>query len=110
MNAMTVYLCTAWMIEFIKVLAYYILYYTIVDITFVTHRLTLELAVFCDQFYFGPSCDIYCQPRNDFVGHYTCNSTGMKQCLKGNHQVNERNENSIGIKKQIFGFNFGNCM
>nr|XP_034307744.1 delta-like protein 4 [Crassostrea gigas] len=46
-------------------------------------RLTLELAVFCDQFYFGPSCDIYCQSRNDSLGHYTCNSTGRKQCLKG---------------------------
>ncbi|XP_062590192.1 protein jagged-1b-like [Saccostrea cucullata] len=46
-------------------------------------RLVIELAVFCDDFYFGKSCDIYCRPRNDYTGHYLCNKEGHKVCLKG---------------------------
>ncbi|XP_061187676.1 delta-like protein A [Saccostrea echinata] len=46
-------------------------------------RLVVDLAVFCDDYYFGKSCDVYCRPRNDYTGHYICNSEGQKICIKG---------------------------
>ena len=47
--------------------------------------MTVEVAVFCDQDYFGESCDVYCHAENDAAnGHYACSNGGQKQCLKGN--------------------------
>ena len=51
----------------------------------------------CDAKFQGPNCDMcvpnyypqgicvkFCQPRNDFLGHFTCNPvTGEKECLPG---------------------------
>ncbi|XP_045062760.1 delta-like protein B [Coregonus clupeaformis] len=39
--------------------------------------------VFCDEYYFGDSCAEYCRPRDDTLGHYTCDVEGNKQCLEG---------------------------
>ncbi|XP_055999887.1 delta-like protein 1 isoform X2 [Ostrea edulis] len=44
-------------------------------------RLTVELAVFCDEYYFGQSCNIYCQKNS--IEHYLCDSNGQKHCMKG---------------------------
>ena len=30
---------------------------------------------------YGPTCNISCIPRNDTLGHYTCNTNGTKVCL-----------------------------
>ncbi len=36
----------------------------------------------CLPDYYGPECSVYCVPRNDSIGHYTCNETdGAKICL-----------------------------
>ncbi|KAI6653805.1 EGF-like domain-containing protein [Oopsacas minuta] len=37
----------------------------------------------CDTDYYGSLCTTYCKARNDYYGHYTCLSTGAKQCLSG---------------------------
>lgn len=38
----------------------------------------------CSANYFGTDCATYCIPRDDSLGHYTCNSnTGSKICING---------------------------
>ncbi|XP_056139131.1 delta-like protein C isoform X2 [Lampris incognitus] len=39
--------------------------------------------VVCDEFYHGEACSIYCRPRDDPFGHYTCDSSGNRLCLSG---------------------------
>lgn len=39
--------------------------------------------VFCDEFYFGEGCADYCRPRDDTLGHYTCDEEGNRICLEG---------------------------
>ncbi|XP_016120166.1 delta-like protein B [Sinocyclocheilus grahami] len=39
--------------------------------------------VFCDEFYFGEACSDYCRPRDDTLGHYTCDENGNRVCLEG---------------------------
>ena len=39
--------------------------------------------VLCDPNYYGSTCTKFCVPRDDWLGHYTCNQTGNKQCLPG---------------------------
>lgn len=39
--------------------------------------------VFCDEFYFGDGCADYCRPRDDTLGHYTCDEEGNRICLEG---------------------------
>ncbi len=55
-------------------------------------RTTLFLSggprVVCREGYFGPNCG--CSPRNDYTGHFTCDTNGTKVCLPGyqNPQTN----------------------
>ncbi|XP_069101729.1 protein jagged-1-like isoform X2 [Argopecten irradians] len=51
----------------------------------VKHRtaLSIDVRVYCDPNYFGPQCTLFCRPRNDWMGHYTCNGNGAKVCNKG---------------------------
>ncbi|KAL5008933.1 hypothetical protein ScPMuIL_014514 [Solemya velum] len=46
-------------------------------------NLTYSYRMVCDENYYGPSCSILCQPREDQFGHYTCTSNGTKVCLDG---------------------------
>lgn len=39
--------------------------------------------VFCDEYYFGDGCADYCRPRDDTLGHYTCDEEGNRICLEG---------------------------
>ncbi|KAA8586348.1 hypothetical protein FQN60_000184, partial [Etheostoma spectabile] len=39
--------------------------------------------VFCDEYYFGDGCAEYCRPRDDTLGHYTCDEEGNRICLEG---------------------------
>ncbi|XP_051979145.1 delta-like protein B [Xyrauchen texanus] len=39
--------------------------------------------VFCDEFYFGEACSDYCRPRDDTLGHYTCDENGNRECMQG---------------------------
>ncbi|XP_076117540.1 uncharacterized protein LOC143085191 [Mytilus galloprovincialis] len=46
--------------------------------------LTYNVKVYCDQYYFGEYCDIFCKPSDGDFGHYTCDSTtGMQICDPG---------------------------
>ena len=42
-----------------------------------------QIRVSCDEHYYGFGCNKFCRPRNDFFGHYTCDSNGNKTCLEG---------------------------
>ncbi|XP_062385440.1 delta-like protein B [Sardina pilchardus] len=39
--------------------------------------------VSCDENYHGEDCSDYCRPRDDTLGHYTCDETGSRDCLEG---------------------------
>ncbi|MEQ2190725.1 hypothetical protein XENOCAPTIV_007196, partial [Xenoophorus captivus] len=39
--------------------------------------------VYCDEYYFGDGCADYCRPRDDTLGHYTCDEEGNRICLEG---------------------------
>ncbi|XP_064633441.1 delta-like protein A isoform X2 [Lineus longissimus] len=52
----------------------------------VRHRTTLKfwVKVFCDPYYYGDACTIYCSDRDDESGHFKCNiETGEKICIAG---------------------------
>lgn len=46
-------------------------------------EMIFEYRLVCDLHYYGPGCDIACTPRDDLLGHYTCNNKGQKECLPG---------------------------
>ncbi|XP_043930303.1 protein jagged-2 [Protopterus annectens] len=37
----------------------------------------------CDENYYGSMCNKFCNPRDDYFGHYTCDQFGNKICLEG---------------------------
>ncbi|NP_001158418.1 delta protein precursor [Saccoglossus kowalevskii] len=39
--------------------------------------------IVCDEHYFGEECSDFCRPRDDNLGHYTCDAFGNKVCLPG---------------------------
>ncbi|XP_066468415.1 protein jagged-2 [Tiliqua scincoides] len=43
----------------------------------------VQIRVKCDENYYGPQCTKFCNPRDDFVGHYTCDQNGNKACMEG---------------------------
>ncbi|XP_053136581.1 protein jagged-2 isoform X1 [Hemicordylus capensis] len=43
----------------------------------------VQIRVKCDENYYGPQCNKFCSPRDDFVGHYTCDQNGNKACMEG---------------------------
>ncbi|XP_048341641.1 protein jagged-2 isoform X2 [Sphaerodactylus townsendi] len=43
----------------------------------------VQIRVKCDENYYGPQCNKFCGPRDDFVGHYTCDQNGNKACMEG---------------------------
>uniref|UniRef100_A0A8C6T0D6 Delta-like protein n=1 Tax=Neogobius melanostomus TaxID=47308 RepID=A0A8C6T0D6_9GOBI len=42
-----------------------------------------QIRVSCDEHYYGFGCNKFCRPRDEFFGHYTCDSNGNKTCLEG---------------------------
>ncbi|KAI8482114.1 Delta-like protein 4 [Branchiostoma belcheri] len=46
-------------------------------------QLSYAYRVVCDEHNYGEGCSVYCRPRNDVFGHYTCNEEGEKVCLDG---------------------------
>ncbi|XP_032811607.1 protein jagged-1b-like isoform X1 [Petromyzon marinus] len=42
-----------------------------------------RLRVMCDEHYFSTNCTKLCKPRDDYFGHYACDSNGNKVCLDG---------------------------
>ncbi|XP_073466045.1 protein jagged-2 isoform X2 [Aquarana catesbeiana] len=43
----------------------------------------VKIRVKCDENYYGVMCNKLCRPRDDFVGHYTCDHYGNKACMDG---------------------------
>ena len=39
--------------------------------------------LYCVDNFYGSSCAIFCEERDDSTGHYTCDSDGTKLCLSG---------------------------
>lgn len=37
----------------------------------------------CDEHYFGEGCSVFCRPRDDAFGHFTCGERGEKVCNPG---------------------------
>jgi hypothetical protein len=37
----------------------------------------------CDLNYYGPFCNKFCRPRDDFFGHFDCDVSGIKVCKEG---------------------------
>ncbi|KAK2489213.1 hypothetical protein MC885_012569 [Smutsia gigantea] len=37
----------------------------------------------CDEHYYGEGCSVFCRPRDDAFGHFTCGDTGGKVCNPG---------------------------
>ncbi|KAM4712992.1 protein jagged-2b isoform 2-T2 [Anableps anableps] len=46
-------------------------------------RLVYRIRVRCDENYYGNKCNKLCKPRNDYFGHYRCESSGTRVCLEG---------------------------
>lgn len=45
--------------------------------------ITFAFRVLCKQNYYGDTCSKVCVPRDDRLGHYTCDSDGTRVCLPG---------------------------
>ena len=45
--------------------------------------IAMQFRLVCNQYYYTASCNVYCKPRDDNGGHYTCNSDGTKNCRSG---------------------------
>lgn len=51
---------------------------------FSVDRFNVALKVFCDVNYYGPECTVYCVPRDDDTGHFTCDPlSGRRLCRFG---------------------------
>ncbi|XP_066553004.1 delta-like protein D [Amia ocellicauda] len=37
----------------------------------------------CDEHYYGDGCSVFCRPRDDAFGHFTCGERGEKVCNSG---------------------------
>lgn len=37
----------------------------------------------CDEHYYGEGCSVFCRPRDDAFGHFTCGERGEKVCDPG---------------------------
>ncbi|XP_056139101.1 protein jagged-1b [Lampris incognitus] len=48
-----------------------------------TMNLEYRLRFRCDSNYYGPFCNKFCRARDDFFGHFGCDSSGSKVCKDG---------------------------
>uniref|UniRef100_T1JH02 Delta-like protein n=1 Tax=Strigamia maritima TaxID=126957 RepID=T1JH02_STRMM len=46
-------------------------------------QFTYRVRVLCDPHYYNATCTKFCRPRDDYFGHYTCDSNGDKVCVPG---------------------------
>ncbi|XP_020604234.1 delta-like protein 1 isoform X2 [Orbicella faveolata] len=46
-------------------------------------NITFSYRVICQQNYYGDTCSKICIPRDDQLGHHTCDSNGTRVCLPG---------------------------
>lgn len=37
----------------------------------------------CDEYYYGDGCSVFCRPRDDAFGHFTCGERGEIICNSG---------------------------
>lgn len=43
----------------------------------------ISFRVECSEGLFGEDCSVFCEPRNDSMGHFSCGSGGERVCLDG---------------------------
>ena len=48
-----------------------------------TISMTFRFRVMCAANYFSLDCTVFCEGRNDSLGHFTCDANGDKVCLNG---------------------------
>ncbi|XP_028321411.1 protein jagged-1b isoform X2 [Gouania willdenowi] len=48
-----------------------------------TFSLEYRLRFRCDFNYYGPFCNKFCRARDEFFGHFNCDSSGYKICMDG---------------------------
>ena len=46
-------------------------------------QIIIRQLLYCVDNFYGSSCAIFCEERDDSTGHYTCESDGTKLCLSG---------------------------
>ena len=48
-----------------------------------SQELAFSYRVVCNDNYHGPSCSAYCRPKDDHLGHWSCDANGQRVCLDG---------------------------
>ena len=51
-------------------------------------QLEVGFTVTCEDNYYGPDCDLFCEGRDDAQGHYTCDGNGARVCLVNYYGLN----------------------
>ena len=46
-------------------------------------QMDMSYRVVCQTNYYGSTCNVNCEGRDDDLGHYECNSDGDRVCLSG---------------------------
>ena len=52
------------------------------------YQFSMDYRTRCATDYYGPNCSTLCVPRDDWTGHYECDSQGNIKCLPGYAGVN----------------------
>ena len=60
-------------------------------------RFSFVYKVYCAPNYYTSDCSVYCEGRDDYMGHYTCDQeTGQEVCLPGEYFImNLKDEKSV---------------
>ncbi|KAL3880093.1 hypothetical protein ACJMK2_032362 [Sinanodonta woodiana] len=48
-----------------------------------TSEIEFSYRVICNENYHGNSCEIFCRPRDDSIGHFRCAGNGSRVCMAG---------------------------
>lgn len=52
----------------------------------------------CDEHYYGDGCSVFCRPRDDAFGHFTCGERGEIVCdagWKGQYCTERESQNGV---------------
>ena len=59
----------------------------------------MEFACNCEQFYYGPTCDVYCNPLNQ---QFTCDSQGIRVWPRGMCYMYNDRACSMSIRNIVY--------
>ncbi|XP_070577928.1 delta-like protein B [Ptychodera flava] len=79
--------------------------------TFQSEHVELAYAfrIICGEHYYGDRCTRFCKPRDDSLGHYTCDEHGNKMCLPGWRGDSQAQYCTIPICKEGCHAEYGQC-